>query len=518
MARNAIRLVLAILSILSILSSTPGLVFLPVAQAGGTSQSELGIMAYIDTGEDIDLGYARSLFKVVNAQNVDDIEGIYSFYIDNYNTEDVNLYITSDGFILAFYTDRDPVSRMITWNGDKAIFSKFATAISSVGQYLGINIDYNGIKYYHYKYPYANRMLIATQSVGESYVGTYSYGNMKFNIPDYATVYEISYSLYLYDPYNGGVNIAIDNNIIDSMTNSGVIYNFYNGYISTDIDHLLGIMSNQDTQAGVAMMIIYKDDEDSSNNQPSIIVSSADNSFDGAMVNPEYTSTYNPPSYTPTYTELPTPIPTPRRTPRITVPIPTIEITEAPTPTEERRERGITPIATTQAPLKPKKASVDLHGERTNVEMGQQVLLKGSIVSFNTNVEKMHAQVIIIPPSGFSVTSADFVKSPAGQYTSDFELDPGKGKDIEVTIIPNEPGDFNVVSKIAYYFGDDKSTGEYEETKLPIKVKERGSGSGTPSAQRTYPEDTPSEPGFDIIFGIGILIVSYLFSKKIVKK
>jgi len=474
--------------------------FLPVARAGGGSyEPQLGIMAYIDTGRDIDLDYAKSLFRTINIDDPDEIEGIYSFYVDNYNTEDVNVYITSDGFIAAFYTDRDPVSRIISWSGDKTVFSKFATAISYIGQSLGVNINYNDIKYYHYQYPDATRMLIATQSVGESTVSTYSYGNLGFNIPSGTTIYEISYSFYLNDIYDGqnGANIAIGTDTVDSKMYNGINYNFYNGYISTNTNHLLGIMSGPYAQAGVAMIIIY--------DGPTISVNNADNYFDSSLYNPEGATSYNP-QYTPTYTYEPTPVPTPIRTPRITVPMPTVVITET--------SPGYTPVQTAQAPLKPKKASVDLHGERTNIEMGQQVLLKGSIVSFNTNVNKMHAQVIIIPPSGFSVASADFVKSPAGQYTSDFELDPGKGKDIEVTIIPNEAGEFNVVAKITYYFGEDKNTGEYEETKLPIKVREKGTGGSSTGRQDARTGDTPSEPGFEIIPGIGILIVSYLYFKK----
>ena len=504
MRNNKIRSILTVLLILSVLSSMSESNFLPPVRAGGGSyEPQLGIMAYIDTGRDIDLNYAKSLFRTINIDDAEEIEGIYSFYVDNYNTEDVNIYITSDGFIAAFYTDRDPVSRIISWSGDKTVFSKFATAISYIGQSLRININYNDIKYYHYKYPDATRMLTATQSVGETTVDTYSYGNLGFNIPSGATVYEVSYSFYLNDIYNNqnGANIAIDTDTVDSKTYNGINYNFYNGYISTNTDHLLGIMSGPYAQAGVAMIIIYKG--------TTINVNNADNYFDGSLNNPEGATSYNP-QYTPTYTYEPTPVPTPIRTPRITIPMPTAIVTET------QISPGYTAVQNTQAPLKPKKASIDLHGERTNIEMGQQVLLKGSIVSFNTNMNKMHAQVIIIPPSGFSVASADFVKSPAGQYTSDFELDPGKGKDIEVTIIPNEPGEFNVVAKITYYFGEDKSTGEYEETKLPIKVREKGtgsSGSGT-GRQDARTGDTPSEPGFEVMPGIGILIVTYLYFKK----
>lgn len=237
------------LMILCIVISISESVFLPVAQAGGggSSQAELGIVTYISLGQNIDMNQASTLFKTIDYQTTDEIIGTYSFYADNYNIETANLYITSNGFISAYYWSEDPVSKIISWNSDKIIFSKFATVITSVGQSLGYNIDYKNIKYYDYRYPDANRMLFVTQSVGESSISGYDYGNLKFNIPSYATIYEVSYSLYLKDDYNSRpeMNIAIDNEIIDSMLGNGVIYNFYNGYISSDTDHLLGVMSNQ---------------------------------------------------------------------------------------------------------------------------------------------------------------------------------------------------------------------------------------------------------------------------------
>lgn len=512
MKNNKIRSILIVLLTLSILNSTSESIFLPIARAGsGSSEPDIGIMAWISTSKNIDLDSAKNIFKTVDYQSADEILGTYTFYVDNYNTEDINLYITSEGFIAVYYSSYDPASKLIAWSSDKTVSSKFATVISAAGQSLGQYIDYKNIKYYDYRYPDANRMLIVSQSSGESMIGIYNYGNLQFNIPSYATVYETSYSTYLNDPYSsGGLNIALDTGIIDTAIYNGVTYNTYNDYISTDIDHLLGVMSGPSAQAGIAMIIIYKDDDDNTNNRNTIKVSNADNSFDGVLESPE--NIESAPTYTPEPT-ITTPKKTPkpiRTSPKITVPMPTAVVTETP------EETGATPVPTQDILRKPPKASVDLHGERTNIEEGQQSLLKGSIVSFNTNKDKMHAQVIIIPPSGVSVVSADFVKSPAGQYTSDFELEPGKGKDIEVAIVPNEPGEFKVISKVSYYFGTDRDDNGYEEIKLDIKVRPRGSVSGSDSTDNAVNRPTQSgnipqkEPGFEIIPGIGILIISYL--------
>ena len=91
----------------------------------------------------------------------------------------------------------------------------------------------------------------------------------------------------------------------------------------------------------------------------------------------------------------------------------------------------------------PPSASVSLHGEKTQVVSGEDILLRLSAVNLITK-PLMHVQVIIIPPSGMSVSSSEFVQSGAGQYTTTYDLDPGQGRDIEVRIESNQPGDFNV--------------------------------------------------------------------------
>jgi uncharacterized protein YxeA len=115
-------------------------------------------------------------------------------------------------------------------------------------------------------------------------------------------------------------------------------------------------------------------------------------------------------------------------------------------------------------------ASVVLHGEKTDVVLGEDIILKLSAVNIITK-PVMTVQVILIPPSGMSVTSSDFVTSGAGQFTSTFKLDPGDGKDIEIRIKTNQAGDLNVTGRVIFYFGEDRSTSEDFLMSLPIKVR-----------------------------------------------
>ncbi len=134
-----------------------------------------------------------------------------------------------------------------------------------------------------------------------------------------------------------------------------------------------------------------------------------------------------------------------------------------------------TPAATaTSSPLQTTtpvtSASVGLYGEKTDVYLGEDIVLKLSAVNLITK-PVMNVQVILIPPSGMSVTSSEFATSGAGQYTTTYKLDPGSGKDIEVRIKTAQVGDFTVKGRIVYYFGENTSTAEDHTLELPIKVR-----------------------------------------------
>ncbi|KAF5413496.1 MAG: hypothetical protein C5S49_08485 [Candidatus Methanogaster sp.] len=154
-------------------------------------------------------------------------------------------------------------------------------------------------------------------------------------------------------------------------------------------------------------------------------------------------------------------------------------------------------------------ASVQLYGEKTDVVLGENILLKLSAVNLITK-PAMHVQVIIIPPSGMSVTSSAFAKSGAGQYTTTYELEPGSGKDIEVAIRSNQVGDFGVTGRIIYYFGDDRDDAEDHTLTLPITVRaEAEPGVGAEQTAGTSDSDGASTPGFGVVVAIIGLLVAY---------
>lgn len=172
-------------------------------------------------------------------------------------------------------------------------------------------------------------------------------------------------------------------------------------------------------------------------------------------------------------------------------------------------EKTVTPVyfpstatTTVTVTLTP-SASVQLHGEKTDVLVGEDIVFKLSAVNKITK-PVMTVQVILIPPSGMSVTSSEFATSGAGQYTTTYKLDPGAGKDIEVRIKTNQQGDFNVKGEIIYYYGDNNSTAEEHTLNLPIKVRE---------IPKT-PTPTPQSPTLSFGFSLLIFGISYRLIKR----
>ena len=159
----------------------------------------------------------------------------------------------------------------------------------------------------------------------------------------------------------------------------------------------------------------------------------------------------------------------------------------------------------------PEEAIIYLHGEKTSVTVEDDIILSLSAINLITK-PTMTLQLILKVPSGMSITSTEFVESGAGQYTATYTVEPGKERYIGVNIKTNQVGDFNVEGDICYFFGGDKSTVEYKNVKLPVKVN--SISTTTPTGTTPTPSQTET-PGFEGIFAIvGLLAVTYLVRRK----
>jgi hypothetical protein len=153
-------------------------------------------------------------------------------------------------------------------------------------------------------------------------------------------------------------------------------------------------------------------------------------------------------------------------------------------------------------------SSINFYGEKTDVHVGEDILTKLSIINLVSN-PKMYAQVIILPSSGMSVTSADFTKVSAGQFSADYELNPGDGRDVEIRLRSNQVGEFNIKGRVVYYFGSDNGNTQDYVLDLPVSVRR--------PTVLTDVEDKNGQPkglqGFEVILlGGGVIAFVIIFS------
>jgi len=436
------------------------------AQTGGASflEQEAGIAAYIKMDQFLNLSKAKNAFRTVEEETGDHLVGSVSVprYLTN---EDVHCYVSSDGWIVAYYLRGEPTSKIIDWVNfgcGQMKTTKLDSALEVICQALGLPVL--NVKYCHFGYPTADKLIIITDQQG-----------FGLTVPSSLGVYERSFS---YSP----CWLAGEGEIPWSWWADSYKYiPLPLSWLQPDVRHEIRcevtkvyiddrMIGSSATNLGVGIALVYR-------NSPAyrVVVENADSMLTlnlemptalvATITTPTQAPTPTPtPSPTPTPTPAPTPVPTPTPTP-VPTPIPTPTPTPTPTP-------------------KPADASVYLYGQITDVTVNDDIVLDLSAINLITK-PTMTVQLILKVPSGMSVTSAEFTQAGAGQYTATFAVEPGKMKDIGVHIRANQSGSFNVVGDILYYFGEDKTTAERTMENLPVTVRQ---------AALPLPTETPSPP------------------------
>ena len=175
----------------------------------------------------------------------------------------------------------------------------------------------------------------------------------------------------------------------------------------------------------------------------------------------------------------------------VTTPKVTAGYTAAPTPTPVKTEPG--------AP------TISLHAERTSILVGEEVLLKLSILSPIAK-PTMEYQIILIPPSGMSVAGQEFSET-GGQYSQKGTIEAGNSRFVDIKLKANEAGDKDVEATVRYYFGDNKSNLMEVSKSQKIIVSSESAPTATPGGE-------PSDGG-SVIIGI-IAIIAIIFTVYVV--
>jgi len=224
----------------------------------GTSflEEEAGISAYTNVGQAIDLTKAKNAFRTIEYETEDYIIG--SVPLPDYaETEDVHAYVHKDGWVVTYYLNEEPAAKIIDWKDygtDETITgTKLEDGISVVCNAAGVPM--RDIKYYDFKYPNANRLMIVADAIW--YGTSPATDTFRLKLPSDFVFYERSFSHYTKN--YGGCYMYIDENEIDyasDETNYGLLSPTE---LSLDEFHTIKITGSGNPGHFDAIVLIYRE-------------------------------------------------------------------------------------------------------------------------------------------------------------------------------------------------------------------------------------------------------------------
>jgi len=241
--------------------------------AGGTAflEEEAGVSAYVNTSQSIDLSKAIPCYRNIEYNCSDYIIG--SVELPSLpEDEDVHVYVGADGWIVAYYLGEEPASKIMQWigyDGSEITTTKLEDAVSEMC--TCVEIPYtpikSKIKYYDFKYPDANGLMIIVDRMDVTGTDTF-----EFKIPTEYTVYKASWSHSSYD--SGSSNTKIkktsdeDWTAINSLGECNncwqVRHGYYEIWIEPDVFYTVSIYHNEGASwatgyACIATVFVYRE-------------------------------------------------------------------------------------------------------------------------------------------------------------------------------------------------------------------------------------------------------------------
>lgn len=181
-------------------------------------QQEAGIAAWVKVSQ-IDLAQVRAKFKSPET----DITVGDEYIIGEVALRDLpeyihpHVYVNKDGWIVAYYSQADPTSKIFQWRGVGALTM---TPLQEAIIQISSTVKIEEIKYHHFKYPNANRMMVIHE------VNNLSSGIDSFylTIPRGLDFFEASWSLHHSGTSYHASSLYLDGNTLISNVSNSIRY------------------------------------------------------------------------------------------------------------------------------------------------------------------------------------------------------------------------------------------------------------------------------------------------------
>lgn len=228
--------------------------------ATGTSylEDEAGISAYTNVEETIDLEDAKTAFRTIEHETEEYIIG--SVPLPDYaETEDVHVYVHTDGWVVAYYLEAEPASKIVDWEdystAEIITGTKLEDGVSEVCNAAGVPI--RNLKYYDFRYQNANRLMIVADAVWDSR----GPDTFTIKLPSDFSFYERSFSHYFSGNSYDYSRMYIDEDQISELySDEATDYGQLSAtQLSLDTFHTISISLTAEADSFDAIVLVYRE-------------------------------------------------------------------------------------------------------------------------------------------------------------------------------------------------------------------------------------------------------------------
>jgi len=131
-------------------------------------QEEAGMAAYMQTGQTIDVGKAKGVFRTIEKQTDTYIVG--SVALPDYTAaEDVHVFVHQEGWLVSYYTREEPASKIVDWARytPGSVPTKLELGLSIVAGWVGVPVK--NVNYYAFHYPSAEKLTVIADSTTDGF-------------------------------------------------------------------------------------------------------------------------------------------------------------------------------------------------------------------------------------------------------------------------------------------------------------------------------------------------------------
>ena len=151
-------------------------------------EDEAGISCYYQASSSITIDNVRDTYRTIEVEKSDYIIG--SVAVSDYpESEDVHVYVHTDGWVVAYYLAADPVGKIFDWHDydGTSVPTKLENTIAIIANAAGV--AYTSCTYYDFRYPNATKMMLIAEEAGTAG------DSFEINLPGTFVIDERSWSL-----------------------------------------------------------------------------------------------------------------------------------------------------------------------------------------------------------------------------------------------------------------------------------------------------------------------------------